>query len=321
MALIFIRIAVFIFIVPLFIISYYSISLLIERNINDKIRANLEELNKNYEKRLLTLKYKQFITSSKKKKSYLNKLDILIQKSNVRNKISILTSEVVVIIGGLLGVTAGVGMFYVLYSVLASITIMIAVFKIPELILHIIANRNAKKVDDYLVTFLGTLQNLCYIKDDIVFAITNSVPYLKEPLKSYCNKFALSVRYGEDLQVALQDLSDKVDNNKFKMFIKNLQLCSKYNGSYTNVIRETKATLKDYQKERGKRHKVVVRTRSTLLGLILICVSIIFGLFSMNPQLGVAIRTQLIGQMILVYNIIAVLVALFKLVTLEKFDY
>ena len=178
MALIFIRIAVFIFIVPLFIISYYSISFLIERNINDKIRANLEELNKNYEKRLLTLKYKQFITSSKKKKSYLNKLDILIQKSNVRNKISILTSEVVVIIGGLLGVTAGVGMFYVLYNVLASITIMIAVFKIPELILHIIANRNAKKVDDYLVTFLGTLQNLCYIKDDIVFAITNSVPYL-----------------------------------------------------------------------------------------------------------------------------------------------
>lgn len=297
------------------------LNILKERNIAEKISDNIDKISKNYEERIINLKYKQYYKSSSKKNNYIDKLDILIEKANIRNKLKFFTSEVLLFISLLLGTFTFILTFYYLYNILAAITLSLTGFFIPELILKIIANRNAKKVDMYLVNYVGILENFCYIKDDIVYSITNAIPYLKEPLQSYNKKFILSIKYGTTTFDALEELKNKVDNKRFKMLIKNLQLCSKYNGKFVEVLKESKDSLINYGVERGKRNKAVQRTRFAIMTMVVICAGLIIGVIRINPFLMIALKKDFTGQIIVVYNIVAIIYAIYKSIIIEKFDY
>ncbi|MNL91274.1 hypothetical protein D3C81_10050 [compost metagenome] len=307
---------------PLFIfIMYETLTFLKERKIDEKIRSGVEKYNRDYEDRITSIKYSQYYVSKNKKKNYIDGLDLLIEKSNIRYRIPLMTSEVLIILSLILAIILSLVIYLQLFNILAGIVVAIIGYNIPSIGLKVLANKNARKVDNYMTSFVNILENFCYIKDDISYAITNATPYLKEPLKSYAVTYSLTVNYGGDPFEALEDLKDKVDNKRFKFLIKNLQLCLKYKGQFIEVLKESKESMKSYQIERDKRKKAVERTRMTILAMLVVCIVLGVGSVSMNPMLILVLKNTFAGQVIVVYNIAAISFTIYKLLTIEKFDY
>ncbi|MCX7884654.1 MAG: hypothetical protein N2448_06455 [Caloramator sp.] len=188
--------------------------------------------------------------------------------------------------------------------------------------MNILAYKNASKIDSQLVYFINILINFCHVKNDIVFAIEKAIPYLLEPLKTFCIAFVNEVRYGISPFDALENLKNKVDNKKFKLLIKNLQLCCKYdNGSFVEVLSNFNKIMKDYTIERDRRKSEVRKSRGVIYLMMLISFAIMYGLIQINPYLIIAIRKEFTGQLIVFFNIFVYLFAVYKSITIEKFDY
>lgn len=316
------EIAIFILKILLFLSVFIGILTFLlsskERQIVEKLSEGLNELNKKYEKRLLKMQYKKYYTD--KKETYIDKLDILIEKSNIRRKLRI-SSEMLIIISLLLSIVVFILSMRILFNIFAATSLSIATFFIPKLILSIIANINASKVDNELMNYINVLENFCTIKDDIIYAIENSIPYMQEPLRTFSISFLSEVNHGITPTTALENYKSKVDNRKFKILIKDLQLCANYTGSYVNVLHKSKEVAKNYTIEKNRRKEEAHKNRGYIYIMMLISFIIFCGLLKINPDLVIFLKTNIKGQLIVTYNICIYLYAIYKSITIQKFEF
>lgn len=278
-------------------------------------------MNEVYERRVTKLRYRQYYVIKSKKKNRLQELDILIEKSNIRHKIQYVTAEVVMILSIMVYVIVFLLMYSLLYNILVAIVTGIFFYQIPRILLKILATRNAEKVDENLVYYVDLLTNYCGIFDNIVVAIEKSIPEVKEPLRTYSLAFVSEVKHGIPIFDALENFKGKVTNKRFKLLMKNLQLCVKFKGSYSIVLKKSNTTLNKFATERDSRKSEVRKHRATIYAMIVIVVSIIYLVFYMFPMMYFKIKTDIVIQLIIAINILVILYALFRSLTLEKFEF
>jgi tight adherence protein B len=305
----------------LFVAIYNFVYYTREQRIADKIAKGINAISQKHEKKILRLRYRQYYKSIKKSKNYIEELDIKIEKANARNHIKILTAETLIIFNIILAIPAFILAYKLFYNVIAALLISSCVFSIPIIILNIQGYKNAAKVDTQLVYYINILKNFCHIQDDIIFAIERSIPYLREPLKSYNICLVNEVKHGISPYDAFENYKNKVGNKRFKLLIKNLQLCIKYKGRYVEVLTKSKDVLKKYSIEKNRRKTESKNARFVIYAMVLVSIGIFYGVVVINPFLLIELRKDLIGQLIIIYNIAVYVYALYKSITIEKFEY
>lgn len=303
------------------VFSYFFISITIEVREKKYLNKILDDVNKIYAERQKEREAKFLYEGSTNDKRFIDKIDELVERSRIKTIFPFITSELL-IAGTLVLALVSAFLLNKLYGFwLYTVVAFAFVIFIVVLVLKYLEKRTFNKIDKQLLVYINTLKNLCSSNNDIVVIIEKSIPYVEEPIKEYLEQFVFECRKGIPVYKAFRNLEDKVENKRFKQLIKNLAICSKHEANYEKIIKKSKVILKHYFEEKERRKKAVNSGRSVIV------ITFAMGLFTFNilesfsGNLLNALKTTLVGNVLLGYFLIVLIYATYKFITLDKLNY
>lgn len=257
----------------------------------------------------------------KPKISLIKRIEIIILKSNIRKYLSFITPKFILVSSIFIGVAVFVITYKLLNNIITS-TILFGIFGfIPIYILEIMSSYNNLKIERNFLYFLNILMNFAQLKDDVNFAFKKSVTYVEEPLKSYCNTFIEEVKRGLPIEEGLDNFKDKLENSKFKLFLKNAQLVVKHGGSFLSLATSNLEIIKQLQMEKARRKSETAIGRLMIFVMMGINIALAIYMFGLYPDTLEKIRTDFYGQVIVLVNTTNLFIVFYLSLRLQKLDY
>lgn len=285
------------------------------------INEFLTNMNDKYEERMKVKEAKLLYEGTTDDNKFIDRIDDLINKSSIRVIFPFLTSELLI---GLSIVIASLTTYvfnkYYPYW-LFDIAVFISSMLFLVLILRYMARRTYDKIDDQLLIYLNTLINLCGANDDIVVIFDKSTVYLKEPLKSFTEQFVFECRKGIPVHKAFKNFEDKIESKRFKQLLKNLSICSKHEANYKEILSKSKVILKHYFIEKERRKRAIYMGRMSIFSTFVVGMYLFSLIGSINTTMMDSLKTTILGNIIIGYNLLVVIIAIYKFITLDKLNY
>lgn len=257
----------------------------------------------------------------KKRYVFYNKVDNLIVKSNIKSHISWISTNAVVFVSLLFGVLGFIISYRYLNNAFTGLVFFIALSLFPIYILEAIISYNNSKIEKNFLYFLNILSNFAQLKDDVFFAFEKSVGYIDQPLKNYCKAFVEEVKRGLPIEDALENFKEKLDNNKFKLFLKNTQLCVKYGGSFLKLASNNLEYIKQLQIEKARRKNETALGRGMMYIMMAVNIALAIYMFNIYPGTIERVRTDFYGQVVVLINTVNLFIIFYLSIKLKKFDY
>lgn len=223
----------------------------------DKYKKSLKKLNDKIEEKLLeneVRKYATYATKLEEKRGLIDKIETLINRSNINKKIKLQINAYMLIAFIVLIFICTIGPVYRLVNYLLSAVIISAIISImPVIILDIIGKINSQKTAQQLAAFITILNRWCYVKEDIFYAFEKSIKSLDEPLKTYVAEMVIQIKTGIDPEVALDILRIKVNNAQFNEFIININQNIKSRGDTKKLLTSLESQFHKIKNEMDRR--------------------------------------------------------------------
>ena len=249
------------------------------------------------------------------------KIENLILRANIKKYLPGLSSNTIIITSFILGVIGFWFSYKYLNNIFTSSVFFIALFLLPNFILETFANYYSLKIERSFLYFLNILCNFAQLKDDVYFAFEKCIGYIDEPLNSYCRVFVEEVKRGLPVEDALEEFKEKLDNNRFKLFIKNTQLCMKYGGSFLKLAINNLELIKQLQIEKARRKNETILGKTLIYVMMGINIILAVYMFSIYPETIIRIRTDFYGQVVILINTVNLLITFYLSLKLQKLDY
>lgn len=307
-----------------FLVLYLSFLMVTEAydiNLDVKIKKGVQNFIETEQEAQFQLLKNKYYIKKKKTSNYRENLNKLILKSGINLKFQLITPTTVIVLSTITSIFCFLISFKISNNLFAAAAIAFTGYNIPRIIIFFIADYKGSKVDSILIDYLNLLINFCTIKDDIVYAVENSIPFIAEPLKTYSEIFVFEVKHGIMTVVALQNLSDKIDNLQFKFLCKSLQLCCKNTGKYLSVLFKSKELYMKYYEKYLDRKKEAKKGRNSLFAMIILSALVFYFLIYINPDLVQELKVTKMGKCIVFYNILVYIITFFVAVNISKFEY
>lgn len=251
--------------------------------------------------------------------SFLHKLDKLIINSNIRKFFPFINTEIYILITT---VTAGLGFFlmnFVSGNWILGLVTMLASFLIFYFVVYIMAGVNYKKTEDNIVTFTNLLENYSKTNDDLIAIFGKIFPYLDEPLKTAVEDCYYEAVQSGNRILALNNLTEKIEHEKFKEIIRNLEVCSRHEANYAEIITDSRHMLREYIANKEERKSAIQTGRIEVAVILISCLVIINLLNSfLQGSILAMLTSDLIGKAILVYCIVIIFISIYKLLSFDK---
>lgn len=257
-----------------------------------------------------------------KDKSFINKIDLLIENSQIKKVVPINTEIYITlnIILVLLGFIIGNTLFnYWVISFFISILIVLILYSILYF-MSIISNQ---KVERETIKFINLVENFSDTNDDIVSIMGKVAAYLEEPLKSYVDDFYNEAMSTGDITRSFRHMEYKIQNERLKDIIRNLEICSRHQANYSEIIKANRSGLKVVLKSRQKIKAIVENARTEMAICLFLCGGIlaILNLF-LSDMLGkniiLSLTDTFVGSLILFYCIANITWIIWKLIVMDK---
>lgn len=191
---------------------------------------------------------------------------------------------------------------------------------LPIFILLIISDVYEVKLENNIISYIMQLKNQARINNDIIVCFQNTVKYAQKPLSLYINIFLLEVDQGVSLYTAFNNLKSKVNNDKFKQLITNLENCYFNGGNLYTLLEKTQNVFMKLQSERNKRNEDTMSARIVLIILIAISIFIYFKFINFNQDNFNIMINDWFGRFILYSNFFSIWIMLFLIINVKKFD-
>lgn len=256
-----------------------------------------------------------------KNAKYVKYLDRLIVKSNLRKYVHWLNTDILLLLSTIFGILGFWISYVYLNNILTSIAIFVALFSILTFIIQWVISYNNSKIEKSFLYFLNILCNFAQLKDDLYFSFEKSIQYMNQPLKSYCKTFVEEVKRGLPLEEALENFKEKIDNERFKLFIKNAQLCAKHGGSFLRLASNTLELVKQLQIEKSRRKNETALGRTLIFVMAAINIGLAVYMFTIYPDTMQRIRTDFYGQLVIFLNTVNLFIIFYLSLKLDKMDY
>lgn len=277
---------------------------------------NRSEINSNNRKREYEILVEEYGALEKLK--FKHSIDIYLVRSGLKEKFTFLNAEIYFLITFIL---VGVGFIIsqiCIKNIVISIGISILIGLSSYLILYILTGITYEKIDNQIMIFLNILDNFATSTDDIVSIFQQTSSYVKYPLNKYCDEFVAESRTTGNIKIAFNNLENKIENTKLKDIIKNLEISSRNDANYKQILDKSKDIMKGYF-ENKEVTKSMKRTGQLEIVICLVMgLIIVFMMKGMIPNLLSNLFNSPIGNMIIAYWLVVVIVCLWSFISLQK---
>lgn len=308
----------FLLIILFIIIFYLILDISKENSILAKINNYINNKNEKYYDKLLKYYEKNKKIKLKEKINYFHKINILIDKCDLKR--GILINPISIVVAGLLCVYfAYIIAFNFFGIILLSFIISIPFFYLPFAILIIIAEHKEKKIEKIFINFLLQLKNYTKINNDIVTALKEVK--VTEPLNGQIKRFLIELSSGIKFEKAIENWKEKISISQVKMFLTNIEHCYLYGGNFSELIDKSYIIISDIQNEKVRRQEETKSARIVLFILIALDVLVYVSYIKSNAQNYSIMIKSVLGNMILYWNFISIWILVLLANKVKKLDY
>ena len=300
-------------VLSIFVFIYLLINNLKKQKISERIKEKIILNNKNYQTRNL---------NNKSKIGLMDKLYSLLLKAGIleNNFLWWISPFTIIMFCIILMIISTFIFFPILKLKLLTIIFCLPIGFLPIFILFMISDVYEAKLENNIISYIIQLKNQARINNDIIVCFKNTVKYAQKPLSLYINIFLFEVQQGVNLYTAFNNLKSKVNNDKFKQLINNLENCYFNGGNLYTLLEKTQNVFMKLQNERNKRNEDTMSARIVLIILIAISIFIYFKFINFNPDNFNIMINDLFGQIILYFNFLSIWAMLFLIINVKKFD-
>ena len=117
----------------------------------------------------------------------------------------------------------------------------------------------------------------------------------------------------------MQILEKKVEHEKFRELIRNLEICSRYEANYAEIIKDSRGLIQEYTAYSQERKSIINNARVEIV-MIVACCGLVFWMvddFSTKGILAVLLGTT-VGNVLLLYCAAMVLFAFWMVIAVDK---
>lgn len=289
--------------ISIYIFSYITIRYVNKNSIikNTSVKIfNLSELR--YEERKEKKEQKRLLEGNVRDEKTMDKVDLLIERSYIKDKIPFINAEIY-IVGNIILITLAFILGYIFTNWVIATIISMLVFIINYSVLYFYSGFCYEKIDKDLLTFLNIMENYSGSNDDIVSILGKTYPYLHYPLNKHIENFYSEATSTGDITRAFRKLEYKIENEKARDIIRNLEICSRHEANYQEIIKDNRETIMDYMKSKEKRKSIISNGRIEILGMLGICILMVSITSSFVKDMFQNLLNNTTGNIILLYCI------------------
>lgn len=253
------------------------------------------------------------IHGERHKRDFLAVLDERLAYSGIKDKFRWMTTEMYLIIVILITCIMSTVLVVLRGPVYGLLTVIIVILSFELIINTMIVSRN-KKTESIMLQFMNIVDNFSKTSDDLITILEKSSRYIDEPLSSQIYDAVIEARNSGDTLLVLQELQDKVKNKHFKILIRNLEISSRYETNYSDIVEDCRDIFHDYIKSEKEKRNIRI---NGLMEIITMFVGGFFCLYLMGDitDSGNLIDTLLangtLGMGILIYLLVSIILALY----------
>ena len=164
-----------------------------------------------------------------------------------------------------------------------------------------------------LVPFLNIVDNFSKTEKDLFQIFELSIPYLQDPVKTAlaeCGKHASAT--GNRME-AIRDLLYRIDHPKFREIVQSLEICSRNEANYGQILGDMRDGLAAYMSNR-KEETAILREGQIQIGVI-VCLGIpMVAMLSVVTQVPLRdLTSNLFGRFVIGYWIVLILLILWQM--------
>lgn len=288
-----------------------------------KIKDNIEIISFEYQRELLIRREKQKKLKIKKNRSIFYRMSLLIERTGLKNgRIFWFVNPQIVI----LVCICSSFFFFLLFERVFKVTSVGAImafpgFFVPIIGMSFIAQKKETDIEKVLVNYLLQLKNNTRIHNDIIEAFRAVQDNCIEPLKTFTKQFLAEINSGVSVEEALDNFKDKVNINRFRLFLTNVRHCYIYGGDFTELLDKTQKLISEIQTEKKRRIQETRSARLVLFVLIGLDLYLYFNFIKAEPEYMSIMRTSFFGQLILNFNFISIWFLVWLSYAVKNLDY
>lgn len=253
------------------------------------------------------------------KHDMLARIDEELAYSGIKEKVKWITTELFIIIS-VLFIAIITTIFTVLKGIWIGIVAGAVTYLLIRLVIGLMVTVRNKKTESIMLQFMNIVDNFSKTSDDLIAIFEKASKYIEEPLSGQIYDAVIEARNTGDTLQALQELQDRVKNKHFKVLVRNLEISSRFETNYSDIIEDCRDIFHNYLK--GEKEKRSLRIQGLLEILVMLCCGFlciylisdiveegnIISLLINNGPLGIAVLALLIGSAVL-----SLYIAVFKI--------
>lgn len=287
----------------------------INRTINKIYRQAKEEaqLREDEERRMLQEDGRQ------EKVMFIRSIDLLIERSNISSKLPFINTGTYIILTILLITLSVLVIGVIFHSGLLMLFVGLLVLFLSYFILYVLSGINFRKTEKNIIEFANMLENYSKSNDDIITILYKVYPFLDNPLHDAIEECVYIARSTGNRSKALMSLENKIELEKFQEIIRNIEIASRHQANYDEIIKDGRKMLRNYLAAREEKKALISNNRSEMLLINVLCIFIvkILDKFSTVGIIRMLFHT-LVGNLIIGYFIIILFITFWILIAKDK---
>lgn len=247
------------------------------------------------------------------KHDWLARVDEELAYSGIKEKIKWMTTElyliIVMIITAITTTVVAVNI-NVWYGLVAGVAVVV-LFKLA---LMLMVNSRNKRTEAIMLQFMNIVDNFSKTSDDLINILEKSSKYIDEPLSSQIYDAVIEAKNTGDTLLALQELQEKVKNKHFKVLIRNLEISSRFETNYSDIIEDCRDIFHNYIRTEKEKRSLRINGILEIFAMLAcgaFCITILGELTEEGNIVNALWYGGLVGKGLLIFLIIAVVASLY----------
>lgn len=254
-----------------------------------------------------------------RRKGYFYHMEEKLVYSGLPRQFPFLTTELWILALLFSGITAYFIGTWISQAWLIGLGIAAADVLLLLLLEELLAYRNYRAVEENLLEFLNLLGNYSITAGEVTGVLNQISRFVPEPLCTVLDECYYEAQTSGDANLALLSMGDKIEHPKFKEFIHNLEVCSRFSADYSVLIGNSRRELQDYKRARQERKTMATEA---LINMVMLLGMLLVTLILVNEMIDMSIWTILLDTIVgrVCMGIVGVLIALFtwEIATADK---
>lgn len=197
-------------------------------------------------------------------------------QSGVQEKIHFLNSRICA--GIMLTVAAAGAAFFMLLlpaGVWAGLIWMIVEPGAVCFLIRLLCIRRMNRTESELLSFLNIVDNFSVAEQDLFRILGNAGEYLKEPLGSALKECSIRAAQTGNRFEAVQELICRIGHPKFQEMMQNLEICSRNEANYSEVLADLRESMTAYLSARREENSILREGKIQIMLIVLMGIPMI----------------------------------------------